>query len=50
VHYAGNASTKPKIEISYKEKGVERPTRVSRDLVRSRRRRARRRVVARRTV
>ena len=33
VHYAGNASTKPKIEISYKEKGVERPTRVSRDLV-----------------
>ena len=34
VHYAGNASTKPKIEISYKEKGIERPTRVSRDLVR----------------
>jgi len=33
VHYAGNASTKPKMEISYKEKGVERPTRVSRDLV-----------------
>jgi hypothetical protein len=33
VHYAGNASTKPKIEIVYKEKSVERPTRVSRDLV-----------------
>src|SRR6185295_9111279 len=33
VHYAGNASTKPKMEISYKEKGVERPTRLSRDLV-----------------
>ena len=32
IHYAGNASTKPKIEIAYKEKGVERPTRVSRDL------------------
>jgi len=33
VHYAGNASTKPKIEITYKEKGAERPTRLSRDLV-----------------
>ena len=33
VHYAGNASTGPKMEISYKEKGVERPTRLSRDLV-----------------
>src|SRR5260221_4928562 len=33
VHYAGNASTKPKIEIVYKEKGAERPTRVSRDLI-----------------
>ncbi|HEV2983290.1 MAG TPA: M14 family zinc carboxypeptidase [Vicinamibacterales bacterium] len=32
VHYAGNASTKPKIEIAYKEKSAERPTRVSRDL------------------
>ena len=33
VHYAGNASTKPKIEFAYKEKSAERPTRVSRDLV-----------------
>ncbi len=32
VHYAGNASTKPKLEIAYQEKGVERPTRVARDL------------------
>jgi hypothetical protein len=32
VHYAGNASTKPKLEIAYKEKGVERPTRLSREL------------------
>jgi Zinc carboxypeptidase/S-layer like family, outer domain len=32
VHYAGNASTKPKMEIAYKEKDVERPTRISRDL------------------
>ena len=32
VHYAGNASTKPKIEIVYKEKDVEKPTRISRDL------------------
>ena len=34
VHYAGNASTKPKLEIAYKEKNVERPTRISRDLTR----------------
>ena len=34
VHYAGNASPKPKLEIAYKEKGVERPTRVSRELTR----------------
>jgi len=32
IHYAGNASTKPKMEVSYKEKSSERPTRVSRDL------------------
>jgi murein tripeptide amidase MpaA len=32
IRYAGNASTKARIDISYKEKGVERPTRVSRDL------------------
>ncbi|MBI3402776.1 MAG: hypothetical protein HY048_15270 [Acidobacteria bacterium] len=32
VHYAGNASTRPKLEIAYKEKDVEQPTRVSRDL------------------
>jgi hypothetical protein len=34
VHYAGNASTKPKLEIAYKEKNVERPTRIARDLTR----------------
>src|SRR5262249_7342718 len=34
VHYAGNASTRPRMEISYREKGVERPTRVARDLSR----------------
>jgi zinc carboxypeptidase len=32
VHYAGNASTKARLEVAYKEKDVERPTRVSRDL------------------
>ena len=32
ILYAGNASTKARIDISYKEKGVERPTRVTRDL------------------
>jgi hypothetical protein len=32
VLYAGNASTKAKIEVSYKEKGVEKPVRISRDL------------------
>ncbi|HEY3160086.1 MAG TPA: hypothetical protein VGJ78_14070, partial [Vicinamibacterales bacterium] len=36
IHYAGNASTKPKIEIAYNEKSVERPTRLSRDLTKSR--------------
>ncbi len=30
--YAGNASTKPKLEITYKEKGADKPTKVSRDL------------------
>jgi hypothetical protein len=34
VHYAGNASTRPKLELSYHEKGIERPTRVSRELTR----------------
>ena len=34
VHYAGNASTRPKIEIAYKEKNVERPTRMMRELTR----------------
>jgi hypothetical protein len=34
VHYAGNSSTRAKLEISYKEKNVERPTRVSRELTR----------------
>jgi hypothetical protein len=32
IHYAGNASAKPRFEVSYKEKGIERPTRVARDL------------------
>ncbi len=32
ILYAGNASTKAKIEVSYKEKGVEKPGKVSRDL------------------
>ena len=32
ILYAGNASAKAKIEVSYKEKGVEKPGRVSRDL------------------
>jgi hypothetical protein len=34
VLYAGNASTKAKIEVSCKEKGVEKPLRISRDLAR----------------
>jgi hypothetical protein len=33
ILYAGNAATKARIDISYKEKGVERPTRISRDLI-----------------
>ena len=32
ILYAGNAATKAKIDITYKEKGVEKPTIVSRDL------------------
>lgn len=32
ILYAGNASTKARIEVSYKEKGVEKPGKVSRDL------------------
>jgi Zinc carboxypeptidase/S-layer like family, C-terminal region len=32
ILFAGNASTKPKLEVTYREKGVEKPTRVSRDL------------------
>jgi zinc carboxypeptidase len=34
VHYAGNASTRPKIELAYREKSVERPVRVTRELAR----------------
>ena len=34
VHYAGNASTRPRIEMAFKEKGLDRPTRVFRDLTR----------------
>jgi zinc carboxypeptidase len=32
VHYAGNASTRPRLDVVYKEKGADRPTRVSREL------------------
>ncbi|MBI4476080.1 MAG: hypothetical protein HY654_02845, partial [Acidobacteria bacterium] len=32
ILYAGNASTRPKIEITYREKGVEKPQRINRDL------------------
>ena len=32
--YAGNAATKAKLDISYKEKGADKPTTVSRDLSR----------------
>jgi hypothetical protein len=34
VLYAGNASPRARIDISYKEKGQDKPTRVQRDLVR----------------
>jgi len=32
VVFAGNAATKPKLEITYREKGAQKPTTVSRDL------------------
>jgi hypothetical protein len=32
VLYAGNASTKPQLEVKYKEKGVDRPETIKRDL------------------
>ncbi|MEO5897061.1 MAG: M14 family metallopeptidase [Vicinamibacterales bacterium] len=32
IRYAGNASTKPKMDVVYREKGSAAPTRVSRDL------------------
>jgi hypothetical protein len=32
ILYSGNASAKPKMEITYKEKGVEKPVRVDREL------------------
>ena len=34
VRFAGNASTKAKLEVSYKEKGTDKPTVLSRDLSR----------------
>jgi len=34
VHYAGNTAVRAKLEVAYKEKGVERPVRVSRELTR----------------
>jgi len=34
ILYSGNASTKAKIEISYREKGVEKPVKLTRDLTR----------------
>ena len=34
VHYAGNASTRPKIEVAFKEKNADRPTHVVRELTR----------------
>jgi len=33
ILYSGNASAKAKLEVSYKEKGVEKPVRIVRDLV-----------------
>jgi len=32
IVFAGNAATKPKLEITYREKGAQKPTTVSRDL------------------
>jgi hypothetical protein len=34
ILYAGNAATRARLDIAYKEKGAERPTRISRDLSR----------------
>src|SRR5262249_44284980 len=34
VHFAGNASTRARIEVAYKEKNAERPSRIARDLAR----------------
>ena len=34
VHYAGNASTRPKIEVAFQEKNADRPTRMVRELTR----------------
>ena len=34
ILYAGNASTKARIDITYKEKGIDKPVQVSRDLSR----------------
>src|SRR5262249_23459989 len=34
VHYAGNAATRPRFEVSYKEKIADRPTRIARELTR----------------
>jgi Zinc carboxypeptidase/S-layer like family, outer domain len=34
VRYAGNASTKAKLDVTYREKGIEKPARISRDLAR----------------
>jgi Zinc carboxypeptidase len=34
VHYAGNTAARAKLEVAYKEKGVERPVRVTRELTR----------------
>ncbi len=35
VLYASNASAKAKLEVSYKEKGSDKPVRISRDLAKS---------------
>ena len=34
ILYAGNASPRPKVEVSYQEKGTEKPTRVTREVAR----------------
>ena len=38
ILYAGNASTKPKLELSYKEKGQEKPVKTTREISRRSRR------------